>query len=310
VDRDEIHSALLTRNDPQQIDGCSQSNREVIVLRALNELEDTNITVSGLDLFERCVIIDQKPLGRTPRSDVSTYLDLFTHLRQFFASLPAAKALGLTPSHFSTFHRRGMCKECSGMGTKKIDMHFLPSVRMLCTACQGLRLNPASLSVKYKGKNLGQVLRCSAGEARILFEDHWKISRFLDSLIEVGLSYLQLGQEIISLSTGEAQRVRLAKELAKPRKATTLYLMDEPMTGLHMNEVTSVIRHLRKLTEEGHTVFMIEHTLDAIAACDFLLELGPGAGPNGGKEIARGSPQHIARRGKTPTGIYLRARKR
>lgn len=267
-----------------------------------------NSKISGLDGFERCVTIDQQPLGRTPRSDLSTYFDVSTLLRTHYASLPGAQALGLLPAHFSTFHHRGMCKQCAGMGTIKIDLHFLPSVRVPCEACHGLRLNPKSLSVEYKGKNFGQMLQCTVEEARDLFEDHWKISRLLDTLIAVGLPYLQLGQETIALSRGEAQRVRLAKELAKPRKGVTLYLMDEPMTGLHMNEVALVLRQLRNLTNEGHTVLMIEHTIEAIASCDFLLELGPGAGPEGGKVIAHGSPQHIARLKKTPTGRFLQMR--
>jgi excinuclease ABC subunit A len=187
-------------------------------------------------------------------------------------------------------------------------MHFLPSVRIPCEVCGGLRLNPSSLSVEYKGKNLGQILKCSVREVKALFGDHWKISRYLDSLIDIGLHYLQIGAEMASLSAGEAQRVKLAKELAKPRKATTLYLMDEPTTGLYILEVKDVISQFQKLTKEGHTVIVVEHNIDMIAACDFLLELGPGAGPEGGKIIAHGSPRHLARCKKSPTGRFLRER--
>jgi excinuclease ABC subunit A len=267
-----------------------------------------NLVVTGLDDFERLITIDQQPTSHTPRSDVSTYTDISMQFRHFFASLPAAKALGLDASSFSTFHRRGMCKHCFGFGERTIGMQFLPPVRIPCEVCHGLRLNPSSLSVEYKGKNLGQILKCSTEEARKIFEDHWKISRLLDSLIEVGLHYLPLGAEMASLSTGEAQRVKLAKELARSRKMTTLYLMDEPTLGLHIHEVRKVVAQLQKLTKEGHTVIVVEHTIDVIAACDFLLELGPGAGHDGGTVIAQGSPRHVARSNKSPTGRFLRER--
>jgi excinuclease ABC subunit A len=276
----------------------------------LGKSKNENTRVSGLEEFERLVTIDQQPISQTTRSDVSTYLDLFTHLRQFFASLPEAKALGLDPSYFSTFHRHGMCKQCSGLGEKKVDMHFLSPVRVPCEMCHGLRLNPISLSIEYKGKNLGQILTCSIAETKTLFEGHWKICRYLDSLIDVGLHYLQLGAEMVSLSAGEIQRVRLAKELAKSRKTTTLYLMDEPTTGLHIQEVRNAVSQFQKLVKDGHTVIVVEHNIDLIAACDYLLELGPGAGLDGGKVIASGSPREIARRGKSPTGTFLRERMR
>lgn len=281
---------------------------EAAMVAHLEKTSTNHISIRGLETFERLITIDQQPISQNSRSDLSTFLDLFTHLRQFFASLPAAKALGLDPSCFSTFHRKGMCKHCMGLGEKRIDMHFLPSVRMLCEECHGLRLNPASLSVEFKGKNLGQILQCSVEEVKSLFSDHKKICRYLDSLIDVGLSYLALGQEMASLSSGEAQRIKLAKELVKSRRVKTLYLMDEPTTGLHIREVKGVISQLKRLTEEGHTVIVVEHNIDVIGACDFLLELGPGAGPDGGKVVAQGSPLMVARNKKSPTGRYLRER--
>ena len=283
---------------------------EASLLAQLNDRPEDNPFVIGLDMFERVVTLDQKPISHTTRSDLSSFLDLSTPLRQFFASLPAAKALGLDAAAFSAFHRRGMCKQCYGFGEKKIDLHFLPTARIPCEGCNGLRLNPSSLSVEYKGKNLGQILKLSVLEAKKLFEDHWKISRLLDSLVDVGLSYVQLGREMVSLSTGEAQRVKLAKELAKSRKAVTLYLMDEPTTGLHIHEVRSVIAQLQKLVSEGHTVIVVEHNIEVIASCDYLLELGPGAGPHGGKVVAAGSPRSVARKARSPTGIFLQKRAR
>ena len=264
--------------------------------------------ISGFDSFSRVVTIDQQPIGRTTRSDVATFVDLSTPLRKFFATLPHAKALGLDPSHFSAFHQRGRCKECFGAGYRTIDMHFLPSARIPCESCHGLRLNPVSLSVEYKGLNVGQILALSVAEAKILFEDHWKIARLLGTLVNSGLHYLHLGQEMVSLSNGEAQRVTLAKELSSSRKSTTLYLLDEPTTGLHAQEVRLVIDQLQRLVSDGHTVVVVEHTIDMIAACDYLIELGPGAGPNGGKIITKGSPRQIAKSTTSPTGRFLRER--
>lgn len=274
----------------------------------LEERPEENCSVLGLDHFERLVVIDQKPISHTTRSDLSTYMELSSPLRQFFAELPSAKAMGCDAASFSAYHRRGMCKQCSGLGEIRIDMHFLPPVRVPCDGCGGLRLNPASLSVEYRGKNLGQILKLPVECARKLFEGHRKITRCLDSLVEVGLQYVPLGAEMVSLSSGEAQRAKLAKELAKSRKKRTLYLMDEPMTGLHIQEVRRLMAQLHILVNEGHTVIVVEHNIDAVALCDHLVELGPGAGSEGGKVVATGSPASIAKRARTPTGKFLRER--
>ncbi len=266
--------------------------------------------VSGLDEFDQYVVIDQKPIAHTSRSDLSTFMGLAPHLRALFAALPSARAQGLDATRFSAYHRRGMCTRCHGLGDMRVDMHFLPSVRVPCEACGGLRLNPSSLSVLYKGKNFGQILQLPIEEARTLFAGHPKITRYLDGLMAMGLGDLRLGAETASLSTGEAQRAKLARELAQRRTAATLYLMDEPTIGLHINEVRGLISQLHSRKEEGHTVIVVEHNIDLIAACDWLVELGPGAGPNGGKVIASGTPMHIARQARTPTGKYLRERPR
>jgi excinuclease ABC subunit A len=258
--------------------------------------------------FSRIVTIDQGTIGHTARSDVSSYTDLSTPLRRFFSTLPQAQALGLQPAHFSVFHHRGRCKECWGLGYRIVDMHFLPSTRIPCESCNGLRLNSTALSVEYQGLNLGQILALSAGEARLLFDSHRKIVSLLDALVEGGLHYLRLNQETVSLSPGEVQRLTLCKELAASRKESTLYLLDEPTTGLHAREVSLLIAQLQRLVQEGHTVIIVEHTIDMIAACDFLIELGPGAGPSGGKIVGQGSPRQIAHNKRSPTGRFLRER--
>jgi excinuclease ABC subunit A len=291
------------------VSGSGKSTLLFDVIAAAAERKGTP-KVSGLESFGRTITIDQRTGGHTPRSDIASYTDLATPLRRFFASLPQAKALGLDPSHFSAFHHKGWCKSCCGMGYRTIDMHLLPPARVPCDACHGLRLNPVSLSVEYRGYNVGQILTLSVAEAKALFEEHWKIVRILDSLIAGGLQYLVLGQEMVSLSTGEIQRVILAKELSRSRVSTTLYLMDEPSTGLHAREVSLLIQQLRSLVCDGATVVVVEHHLDLIAACDHLLELGPGAGPHGGTIVAQGSPKQLAQHELSPTGRFLRERNR
>ena len=251
-------------------------------------------------------MLDQKPIGQTLRSDVATYIDVLTPMRYFFASLPDAKVKGLEPKHFSTYHRKGMCGTCWGLGYKRISMHFLPPVKVDCPECKGLRLNPTSLSVLYQGKNLGEILKLSILEVRTLFAMHPRITRLLDVLISIGLGYLNLGQEIQSLSSGEVQRVRLSRELARRNRQHTLYLMDEPTTGLHPREVEKVAQLLRQLVEKGHSIIAIEHNLDFIASCDHIIDLGPGAGDAGGKVIFEGTPLEASKSKKSVTGKFLK----
>lgn len=255
--------------------------------------------------IERLIAIDQNPIGQTSRSDVCTYVEVLGPIREFYARLPLAKIRGLQPKNFSYNHLKGMCTNCFGMGYKKVEMHFLPTLRILCDQCQGLRLNPVSLEITYHDKNLGQLLQCTVIEAREIFKDHPKICRILDTLIAVGLDYLNLGQEMATLSGGEAQRIKLSRELAKRSSGKTLYLMDEPTTGLHSEDIVKLLKILHKLVDKGNTIIMIEHNLEMIKNADFVLDLGPGPGDEGGKIIAKGTPEQIAKNPNSITGKYL-----
>lgn len=262
-------------------------------------------TVSGIQQIDRALSVDQNPIGHTARSDVGTYVDVLTRLREFFASLPLARAKGLQGKHFSYNHRRGMCSSCWGMGYRKIEMHFLPPVRVVCEECKGLRLNPVSLEVQYQGKNFGEYLDKTVDEARKIFENHPRITRILDTLIAVGLGYLKLGQEMATLSGGEAQRVKLSRELAKRSTGKTIYLMDEPTTGLHFDDLKKLLAVLHKLVDKGNTVVMIEHNLEMIRNADYVIELGPEAGEKGGEIICKGTPETLKNHKQSWTGKYL-----
>jgi excinuclease ABC subunit A len=199
-----------------------------------------------------------------------------------------------------------MCTACWGMGYRKVEMHFLPPVRVVCEECHGLRLNPISLEVQYQGKNFGQYLNCTVDEARVVFQNHPRIIRILDTLIAVGLGYLKLGQEIVSLSGGEAQRIKLSRELAKRSTGKTLYLLDEPTTGLHSDDIKKLLAVLHKLVDKGNTVVMIEHQLDMIKNADYVIDLGPDAGSKGGEIVCQGTPEEIAKCSHSWTGKYLK----
>ncbi len=257
------------------------------------------------DLFEKILILDQNPIGQTNRSDVSTYVDLLTPLRYFFATLPLAQAKGLQPKHFSFNHRKGMCTACWGLGMRTIQLQFLPPVRVACESCRGFRLNPLSLEVHYKGKHLGDILNMTVEETRAFLIPIPKAVRILDTLIAVGLGYLQLGQEVATLSGGEAQRMRLSRELSKRSKGQTLYLFDEPTIGLHSEDILKLLAIFHALVDKGHTVILIEHNLDVIANADYLIDLGPEAGIAGGHVIAAGTPEEVARSPASYTGKYL-----
>ena len=285
------------------IAGLSGSGKSTLLFDVIGAASPA---VRGLDQFSRIVSVDQQPIGLTVRSDVMTFSELSGPLRNFYSRLPQAQALGLQPTDFSPLSSRGMCRKCRGLGYQAIDMRFLPTARIPCEACGGLRLNPAALSVAYNGLSMGQLFSLSIAQIRALFEDHWKIVRILDTLIDVGGSYLRLGQEAASLSSGEVQRMKLARELALSRRGVALYLMDEPTAGLHPREVRTVISHLKRWVEEGHTVIVVDHDLDVIWSCDFVIEMGPGAGSDGGRIVAEGTPWELARSPGSITGRYLR----
>ena len=263
-------------------------------------------TVSGIDHFERLIAIDQNPIGRTVRSDVGTYCEVLPPMRDFFASLPSARTKGLAPGNFSFNHRKGMCTHCWGMGYKKVELHFLPPVRVRCEECHGLRLNPVSLEVEYSGKNFGQHLNTTVDQARVTFENHKRITRVLDTLIDVGLGYLKLGQKMQTLSGGEAQRIKLSRELSKRSSGTTLYLLDEPTTGLHPDDIKKLLHVLHRLVDKGNTMVIIEHNLDMIKNADHIIDIGPGPGAAGGRVLCTGTPEKVAKHKKSLTGKYLK----
>lgn len=263
-------------------------------------------TVSGIDNFEKVISITQDPIGMTVRSDVGTYTDLLPRMRDFFASLPAAKLRGLQGKHFSYNHRRGMCSSCWGLGYRKVEMHFLPPVKVQCEDCKGMRLNPVSLEIMYSGKNFGQWLNSTIDEARVTFASHPRIVRILDTLIHVGLGYLKIGQEMQSLSGGEAQRIKLSRELAKRSSGKTLYLLDEPTTGLHADDIKKLLTVLHRLVDKGNTMVIIEHNLDMIKNADYIIDLGPEAGEKGGYLICAGTPEEVAQHKTSYTGHYLK----
>lgn len=263
-------------------------------------------TISGLSNFDKIIFIDQNPIGNTIRSDVGTYTDVLTRLRDFFASLPAARLKGLQPKHFSYNHRRGMCTSCWGMGYRRVEMHFLPPVKVECEMCKGMKLNPVSLNILYKEKNLGQYLKMTVNEARIVFENHPRVTRILDTLISVGLGYIKLGQETASLSGGEAQRLKLSRELAKRSTGSTLYLLDEPTSGLHQDDIQKLLIVLQRLVDKGNTMVIIEHQLDIIKSADYVIDLGPEAGEKGGRIVCKGTPEEVAKNKHSLTGRYLK----
>lgn len=261
--------------------------------------------ITGLSQFDKVIFIDQNPIGHTVRSDVGTYVDALTRIRDFFVSLPVARTKGMQPKNFSYNHRKGMCSACWGLGYRRVEMHFLPAVKVICDECRGLRLNPVSLEVTYKDKNLGQYLDTTVDEARIAFENHPRITRILDTLIAVGLGYVKLGQETASLSGGEAQRLKLSRELAKRSTGRTLYLLDEPTTGLHSEDILKLLAVLHRLVDKGNTMVMIEHQLDMIKNADYLIDLGPDAGEKGGFVVCTGTPEEVAQCKHSYTGQYL-----
>lgn len=263
------------------------------------------IVFKNLDTFDSVISLDQSPIGRTIRSDVATYTDLLTPLRSFFASLPSASSKGLLPKHFSFNHVAGCCKKCRGLGFQTIELQFLPAVRVECDACKGNRLNPLSLSVTYKGKNLGQILKLTITEALTFLPPVPKITKILDRLVKVGLDYLTLGQEIQTLSGGEASRIRLSTELAKSSKTHTLYIFDEPTVGLHSDDIAKILPIFHSLVDKGSSLIVIEHNLDIIKNADHIIDLGPDGGSGGGQLVASGTPQELKHSKLSRTAPFL-----
>jgi excinuclease ABC subunit A len=262
--------------------------------------------VDGIDVFDKVIEIDQKPIGRTPRSNPATYTDLFTHVRELYSLTPESKVRGYKPGRFSFNVRGGRCETCKGDGQIKIEMHFLPDVYVPCETCKGARYNRETLEVRFKGKSIADVLDMSVEEALRFFAKIPKLRRRLQTLHDVGLDYMKLGQPATTLSGGEAQRVKLAAELGKVATGTTLYILDEPTTGLHFADIEKLLEVLQRLVDAGNTVLVIEHNLDVIKQADWLVDLGPEGGEAGGELIADGSPEDVAEVEESATGSYLR----
>jgi excinuclease ABC subunit A len=262
--------------------------------------------VEGIDVFDKVIDIDQKPIGRTPRSNPATYTDLFTHIRELYSLTPEAKVRGYKPGRFSFNVRGGRCETCKGDGQIKIEMHFLPDVYVPCETCKGARYNRETLEVRFKGKTIADVLDMSVEEALQFFAKIPKIRRRLQTLHDVGLDYIKLGQPATTLSGGEAQRVKLASELSKVATGKTLYILDEPTTGLHFADIEKLLETLQRLVDAGNTMIVIEHNLDVIKQADWVIDLGPEGGEEGGEVVAVGTPEEVARVDESFTGQFLR----
>jgi excinuclease ABC subunit A len=265
-------------------------------------------SIDGLEQLDKVIDIDQSPIGRTPRSNPATYTGLFTDIRDLFAQLPEAKLRGYKPGRFSFNVKGGRCEACQGDGILRIEMHFLPDVFIQCEACQGARYNRETLQVKYKGKTIAEVLDMTANQAVEFLSNIPRIRRKLETLRDVGLGYIKLGQSATTLSGGEAQRVKLSKELGKRATGRTIYILDEPTTGLHFDDIRRLLEVLHRLVDVGNSVLIIEHNLDVIKTADHLIDLGPEGGSRGGELVACGTPEEVARCARSYTGRYLRSR--
>jgi len=291
--------------------GKSTLVNHILYPAAARALHGTEITVgahdriTGLEHVDKIIDIDQTPIGRTPRSNPATYTKVFDLVREFFAELPQAKQNGYTPGRFSFNVKGGRCEACEGDGVKCVEMHFLPDVYVPCEVCLGKRFNEATLTVAYNGRSIADVLAITVDESRELFKHHPQIKRALDTLADVGLGYIALGQSSPTLSGGEAQRVKLSRELSKRSTGRTLYVLDEPTTGLHFDDIKKLLGVINRLVDAGNTIVVIEHNLDVIKTADWIIEVGPEGGHAGGRILATGTPEQIAAAKNTATGSFL-----
>ncbi|HEX4939727.1 MAG TPA: excinuclease ABC subunit UvrA, partial [Candidatus Kapabacteria bacterium] len=263
--------------------------------------------IQGLDHFDKVVDIDQSPIGRTPRSNPATYTGLFTPIRDLFAGTQEARSRGYGPGRFSFNVKGGRCEACQGDGVIKVEMHFLPDIYVPCDVCKGKRYNRETLEIKFKGKSIQEVLEMTVEDAHVFFENVPALARKLQTLMDVGLSYIRLGQSATTLSGGEAQRVKLSKELSKRDTGQTLYILDEPTTGLHFHDIQQLLHVLHRLRDKGNTVVIIEHNLDVIKTADWIVDLGPEGGNGGGQIIAEGTPEAVAKNKQSHTGRFLKS---
>ncbi|MEN8689957.1 MAG: excinuclease ABC subunit UvrA [Desulfobacterales bacterium] len=299
------------------VTGVSGSGKSTLVLETLHRLLAQRIyraripagahrAIKGLEHIDKVVNIDQSPIGKTPRSNPGTYTGVFNHIRDLFARTPEARVRGYKPGRFSFNVKGGRCEACGGDGIVKIEMHFLPDVYVTCDVCRGRRYNRETLEIRYKGKNIAEVLKMTVNQALAFFERIGNIRSKLQTLVDVGLGYVQLGQQATTLSGGEAQRVKLARELSKKGTGKTVYILDEPTTGLHVDDIRKLLEVLNRLVDTGNTVVVIEHNLDVIKTADYLIDLGPEGGNDGGYLVACGRPEDIAGNAASHTGRWLK----
>ncbi len=263
-------------------------------------------TIKGFEHLDKVIDIDQRPIGRTPRSNPATYTGAFTPIRDWFAGLPEAKTRGYKPGRFSFNVKGGRCEACQGDGVIKIEMHFLPDVYVTCETCKGARYNRETLEIRFKGKSIADVLDMTVEDAQTFFQAVPSIREKMDALMHVGLGYIKVGQQATTLSGGEAQRVKLSKELARRSTGRTLYILDEPTTGLHFEDVRKLLEVLHELVDQGNSVVVIEHNLDVIKTADWLIDIGPEGGDGGGEIVAVGTPETVAEEPRSHTGRYLK----
>ncbi len=307
----EIPVGLFTSVTGVSGSGKSTLINDTLYPLAANELNRASHTVApyeaiyGLEHFDKVVDIDQSPIGRTPRSNPATYTGLFTPIRELFAGVPESRSRGYTPGRFSFNVKGGRCEACKGDGVIKVEMHFLPDIYVQCDTCKGKRYNRETLEIKYKGKSINEVLSMTVEEALVFFDAVPVVRRKLQTLVDVGLTYIQLGQNATTLSGGEAQRVKLSRELSKRDTGNTLYILDEPTTGLHFHDVEQLLGVLHRLRDHGNTVIVIEHNLDVIKTADWIVDLGPEGGDGGGQIIAGGTPEEVAQVKASHTGRFL-----
>ena len=300
------------------ITGVSGSGKSTLINNTLYPITATKLNnattlnpapfeeIEGLEHLDKVVDIDQSPIGRTPRSNPATYTGIFTPVRELFAGTQEARTRGYKPGRFSFNVKGGRCEACRGDGLVKVEMHFLPDVYVSCDVCRGKRYNRETLQVKYKDKNISEVLDMTIEDARQFFDAIPAISRKLQTLKDVGLSYVCLGQAATTLSGGEAQRVKLSRELSKRDTGKTLYILDEPTTGLHFHDIKQLLAVLHHLRDHGNTIVVIEHNLDVIKTADWIVDLGPEGGDGGGKIIAEGTPEQLAKKKGSYTGRYIK----
>jgi excinuclease ABC subunit A len=298
------------------VSGVSGSGKSTVVndilakelshrLHRANEVAGRHDDIQGVKALDKVIVIDQSAIGRTPRSNPATYTGVFTPIRELFASTPEANIRGYKAGRFSFNVKGGRCENCQGDGVIKIEMHFLPDVYVTCEVCKGQRYNREALEIHYKGKTIADVLEMTVEQAAVFFKNIPVIAKKMDTLVEVGLGYIKLGQPATTLSGGEAQRVKLATELSRRATGRTLYILDEPTTGLHSADVKKLLHVLQALVDAGNSMVIIEHNLDVVKAADHIIDMGPDGGDNGGTIVAQGTPEAVAKVKTSYTGQYL-----